>query len=280
MLKNLWAKITASVRVFVKNPPRWVYRVEKRFRFVISVTIMSALMLFSTFFFFDKAWIFVPLFILVSYCLVFYSIIEDVEKIEWIMLFLMPVVFTASFYFFYFLFPVRWLTRLPFIGIYAVSFYALLLTSNIFNVGVEKNLQLYRAAFSVNYFFQTFVAFLMLNVLFSLRQNFIVNGFGVGVLVFPLALQFLWSIKLDLVLEKQVLLHALFLTLLLFELGMLVSFVPLRSSIAALLLSACYYSFAGFTTAYLDNRLFKNTVREYLFVLGFVFIISALTINW
>ena len=275
MLKAL----VRPLKEFVKNPPRWMYRVEKRFRFVISVGIMTVAMLFATFFFFDKAWLFIPLFILISYCLVFYSILEGVEKLEWIMLFLMPVIFTVSLYFFYFLFPVRWLTRLPFVAIYAISFYALLLTSNIFNVGAEKNLQLYRAAFSVNYFFQTFVAFLLFNILFSLRQDFIFNGLAVGVLVLPLAVQLVWSIKLDLALDRQIVLYGLFLALLLMQLGIFVSFVPFRSSVASLLLAASYYSFTGLTTAYLDNRLFKNTVREYLFVLAFVFAISILTIG-
>ncbi len=241
---------------------------------------MTFLMLVSTFFFFDVAWIFIPLFVLVSYSLVFYSILEGVEGIEWLTLFLLPVLFTIVIYLFYFLFPVRWLTRIPFIAIYAISFYALLLTSNIFNVGVEKNLQLYRAAFSVNYFFHTFLIFLFLNILFSLRLDFLINGLGVGIVIFPLALQFLWTIKLDLSLDRQALLHAGFIAFVMFQLAMLLSFVPFRSSIAALLLSAGYYSFTGLTTAYLDSRLFKNTIREYVFVLSFVLAIAVLTLNW
>lgn len=280
MFKKFWGLITKPVRKLAKNPPRWAYKIEKRYRFVISVIISTTLMLFSTFFFFDWAWVFVPLFIIIVSLLVFYSILEGVEKLEWLMLFLMPVLFTVSFYLFYFLFPVRWLTRIPFAAVYATSLYALLLTSNIFNVGVEKNLQLYRAAFSVNYFFQSFVAFLIFNILFSLRQNFLVNGLGAGIITFPLALQFLWTIKLDLVLEKQVLANSAFIALLMFELAIILSFIPLRTSISALLLSACYYSFIGLTTAYMDNRLFKNTIREYLFVLGFVLVITFLTLNW
>ena len=99
-------------------------------------------------------------------------------------------------------------------------------------------------------------------------------------MIFPLVLQFLWTIKLDLSLERQVLLHAGLVTLLMFQLGIIVSFIPFRASIAALLLAAGYYSFTGLTTAYLDNRLFKNTIREYLFVLSFVLAIAGLTLNW
>lgn len=265
---------------FLKNPPRWMFRVEKRFRFVISTLALTFFMLFSTFFFFDKAWIFIPLFVLLVYAFGFFSILEGLEEIEWIMLFLMPLIFTIAFYLFYYLFPVRWLTRLPFIALFAVSIYALLLTSNIFNVGVEKSLQLYRAAFSVNYFYQTVIAFLIFNILFSLRANFLFNSLGVGIVVFPLILQLLWSVKLNLFIERNLVFYAIFLSAILAQLALIVSFVPLRTSITALLLTAAYYSFAGLTVAHLDERLFKNTVREYVIVLAAVLIIGLLTLNW
>jgi len=71
----------------------------------------------------------------------------------------MPIVLSIAFYMFYFLFPVRWITRIPFIALYAIAIYATLLCSNIFSIGVEKSLQLYRAAFSINFLFQMFASF-------------------------------------------------------------------------------------------------------------------------
>ena len=67
------------------------------------------------------------------------------------MLFLLPILLSVAMYLFYFLFPVRWLTRIPFVLVYGISMYAVLLSSNIFNVGVEKNLQLF-LAFSLSHF--------------------------------------------------------------------------------------------------------------------------------
>ena len=77
---------------------------------------------------------------------------------------------------FYFLFPTRWITRIPFIIFYSISVYAMFLVSNIFNVGVEKSLQLYRAAFSVNYFYQSLMVFLFANLILSLKLNFFLGG--------------------------------------------------------------------------------------------------------
>lgn len=255
--------------------------IEKRIRFIIGVGIMSLIMLTSTFFFFDKAWLFVSLLIVFGYVLTYFSLIEGVRRIEWVMLFILPILFSITAYFFYFLFPVRWLTRLPFILIYAISLYALFLTGNIFNVGVKTNLQLYRAAFSVNYFFQTFICFLGLNILLSLKQGFIVNSAAVFILSFILAVHLLWTVKLELYWEKEVVAYAVIIATIASEVVLILSFVPwANSSIFALLIAAVYYSTVGLVYAHYNERFFKDLVREYLLVLGFVAVIATLSINW
>ncbi len=260
--------------------PRILLSVDKRVRFVTATLGLCALMLVATFSTFDAAWIFLPILLLASYLAIYFSILEGLEGIEWLMLFIMPVALTLAFYIFYFLFPVRWLTRIPFIAIYGVSIYATLLTSNILNVGVERNLQLYRAAFSVNYFYQTVLIFLSLNVLFSLKANFLINFVGVSLIVFPIALQMLWSIQLKLQLERAQVLYAFFVSYILATTALALSFVAFEASIFALILTAGYYSLIGIIYSYLDARLFKETVRGYLFVLGFVGVIAVLTLRW
>lgn len=255
-------------------------RIEKRLRFVISTLVLVFLVLFSTFFQFNAALVFVPIIILASYFLTYFAIIEEIEKSEWFTLFVIPVVFTVSFYLFYFLFPVRWLTRVPFIVLYGISTYAILLTSNIFNVGVEKSLQLYRAAFSVNYFYQTVIIFLVSNIIFFVRGMFLLNGVVAGIITFPLSLQLYWSIKLNQTIDRDLLRYSLFTALIIAQIVIISSFVPLRPTIAALFTTVSYYSLSGLVTAFLDNRLFKNTIREYVFVFGFVLIIALLTLDW
>lgn len=256
-------------------------KIEKRLRFVISSLLLTTLVLISTFFSFDFVWLFVPIFIIFSYFFTYFSLLEDIEKVEWTALFIMPVIFTVVCYSFYFLFPVRWLTRVPYLFIYSVSMYALFLTSNIFNVGVEKSLRLYKAAFSVNYFYQTFLIFLSSNILFSLREYFIVNAIGVGVVSFALATQLFWTIKLDLELSTEVRNHALFVGLLMAETALVLSFLPLQGSVLSLILASTYYSLGGLTSAHLDNRLFRSTIREYVVVIIFVWVVAGLTlIGW
>jgi len=255
-------------------------KIDKRLRLVVSVLTLGLLILFSTFFNFDKAPFFLPVFIIITYFLSYFSLLEGIKKIGWFGLFLMPELITLFFYLFYFLFPGRWLTRLPFIFIYEISIYAVLLCANIFNVGVEKNLQLYRAAFSINFFYQAVVLFLFYNVLFSFKYNFLINIIGVGISAFLLSLQLFWTIKLNIHLEKEVLIYSLFMTLLMTEIYLLISFVPLKIPVYSLFLTACYYSVTGITCHYIDQKLFKETIKEYVGVWIFVLIITLLSLNW
>ncbi|MBI3620187.1 hypothetical protein HY214_03540 [Candidatus Roizmanbacteria bacterium] len=255
-------------------------KIPKRLRFFISVFLLSLSMLVSTLFYFDKAVFFLPLLIILSYSLTYFSLLEEIERFEWYSLFFIEVVLTASFYLFFFLFPARWLTRLPFILLYGVSLYAALLCSNIFNVGVEKSLQLYRAAYSVNFFYQTLVMFLVLNIIFSFKLNFLINGILIGVSIFLFTIQLLWTVRPKIQLEKEIVRYAMLSAILIGEAGMMFSFVPLKASVFSLFLTASYYSMTGLAYHYLDQRLFKETIREYLTVLAFTFVIMVLTISW
>ena len=254
--------------------------IEKRIRFVISTASLACLILISTFFFFDKAAFFIPILVLASYGASFFSLYEGIEKIEWFTLFLMPVLLSVAMYLFYFLVPVRWLTRIPFILIYSISMYAILLSSNIFNVGAEKNLQLYRAGFSVNYFIQTMVFFLFGNVIASFHWGFLANALIFGLLSFAMSLQLYWSIRLDMHVRKEVLNHAWFTALLVAEVSLFISFFPLQESIYALVVAVLYYCIAGLTHLHLDERLFKHSVREYATILVVILAILFLSANW
>lgn len=255
-------------------------RIEKRFRFVLTSLVLTALILISTFFPFTASIVFIPLLFLVAYLLTYFCLLEGIEGMSWFGLFVMPIMVTIAFYFFYFLFPARWLTRLPFAALYAISIYAMLLCSNIFNVGVEKSLQLYRAAFSINFFYHAVITFFIFNLIFSLQQIFLINAVLVGVVGSVLSLHLFWTIKLNKHLEPEILRYALLTGGVLTELAIAVSFLPLKISIYALFLTAGYYSLSGLMYNYIDQRLFKETIREYVIVFIFVTVITLLSLSW
>lgn len=255
--------------------------INKRFRFVFSVLALAGVLLFSSFFYFETALIFIPVLFFCAYFFTYFSILEGIEKKEWVLLFIMPVAFTIAFYSFYFLFfPVRWITRIPFLILFSFSFYAILLTSNIFNVGVERSLQLYRAAFAINYFFQTVVLYLLLSILFLFKQIFIVNAVIVFIIIVPLTLQLLWSVKPKVSIDRKIVDYSLFVGVCIAQIALVLSFVPLQAPIMALFLTACYYSIAGLIYHYIDEKLYRPTVKEYLIVIIVVSVIVALSIQW
>lgn len=255
-------------------------RIEKRKRFVIGTFFLAFLVLISSFLTFNQVKYFVFFIAFSVYLTTFFSILEGISRIEWVMLFVLPVYFTVSFIFFYFLLPVRWLTRLPFVSLFTISIYAILLSSNIFNVGVEKSLQLFRAAFSVNFLFLTITAFLTFSLLLSFRLSFFFNFLLSLILIFPLSYQFLWTIDPKEKFSKELFKYSGLISLLIAELALFFSFVPIRPNIFALLLTATFYSLSGLFQAFLEERLFKSVIREYLIVFIGVLLIALVSINW
>ena len=269
-------KIKHLFKLFEKK----AVKIEKRIRLVISVVLLCVLMALFSSTYFEQAVIFLPILIVLTFFTTYFSLLEEISQASWFGLFIMPILTTIFFFLSYYLLPGRWLTRIPFIIFYAISQYAVLLCSNIFNVGVEKSLGLYRAAFSINFFYQTVISFLAFMLIFSFRQIFIINGILVGGISFILAIQLLWSIKLDKRIDKEIYKLAGFIALIISQFALIASFIPLKNTIYALLLTSGYYSISGLIYSYLDQRLFKETIREYLSVLGFVILITYLSISW
>ncbi|OGK34390.1 hypothetical protein A3A93_03620 [Candidatus Roizmanbacteria bacterium RIFCSPLOWO2_01_FULL_38_12] len=260
---------------------RFVNFIPKRIRIVIATGVMTLVFLLSTFFSFgDTWWMFIFLIGAAAYLTAYLAIFEGIDKVEWYMLFIMPILFTLAAYLFYFLLPVRWLTRLPFVILFALVYYAILLTENIFNIGVEKSLQLYRAAFSVNYLLHVLVMLLLMQVVFSFKLHAFVNVFIVFIIALLLSIQLYWTVKPDAKFDKNLFLYCASTAILLSEVVTILSFVPFKTNVASLVVTTIYYSLTGILYHHFDGRLFRNVIREYLFVAFFVFFIAFLTLRW
>lgn len=270
---------------FKLSPYKTIYkilsRVGKRRRFIFGSISLAAAVIFATFLSLTQSLLIsLPLALLV-YFMTFFAILEGIDGLEWLMLFLHPIYFTISLYLFViFLLPVRWLTRLPYLIVYAISIYALLLSSNIFNVGAIKNLQLFRAAFSVNFLFLTISSFLIYNLVLSFKLNFLLNFIFLVLATFPLAWQFLWSVNPSPEYESGLVKGALLIAFVIGEAGIILSFIPVRPIIFGLFLTTLFYCLLGLFQSYLSDRLFRERIREYVIVLICVSIITFLSIGW
>lgn len=257
------------------------FALSKRQRYALTTIILTAGLLATQLVSFDKRLEMVLGLSAVSYLTSAWALREDLGGVEWITLLILPTMYTASVAVFYFLLPVRWLTRLPTAFIFAVGMYALLLTENIYNVAAERSIQLVRAAHSIGLLLTLMTAFLFFNTLFSFRLPFYQNGFFAGLIAFPLILQALWSVYLS---ERSIPKSAWFYTfgsaLLIIEAAIFLSFWPVKGSIASLYLTALLYTLVGIGQQRILERLFKGVLRELIIVSSVVFVLMLLATRW
>lgn len=163
---------------------------------------------------------------------------------------------------------------------YAVSFYALLLTGNIYNVATARTIQLLRAAHAVGFVLSLAVAFFLFNWILSLRLDFYYNTLGMALIALPLFLQGFWSIELEQKLSREVLYLTGSLGLIVAEFAAILSFWPITVPVGSLALTSVVYIGLGLGQAKLQQRLFEKTVREYLIIGLLVFSAMFLTARW
>jgi hypothetical protein len=205
---------------------------------------------------------------------------ENLRGIEWFTLLILPTLFTSAVALFYFLLPARWLTRIPFVVLYAIGIYALLLTENIYNVAADRTIALVRAAHSVGYLLTLITYFLLVQTVFAFRFPFFINAALIGGISFLLVFQSLWSVVLEERASRRLWSIAFALTLVLIELSWLFSFIPTQSTLTVLFLTTTFYGTVGMAQQYLVEKLYKKTVIEFFTLCSIVFIIVMLATSW
>ena len=204
----------------------------------------------------------------------------ELEGIKYFLLLLLPVYFVAGASLFYFLLPVRWLTRLPFALAFGISVYLLMLTSNIYNVAAIRTIALLRAAHAVGLLFSLLSAFFLTNVLFSLHLPFYLVVAGTLVITFPLYLVGLWSNELEEFVSQKVLTYASVFAVISAQIALVLSFWPVVPINGALALSTVMYVLLGLGQLEFGEKLKARVVWEHLAVAVLVFVIIFLTTRW
>lgn len=257
---------------------------DKQQRFVIHTFSLTAGLLITQLIWTDYRFLLIFILALVSYILTAWSLKEDIKGTEWILLFILPVFFTVSVSLFYFLLPGRWISRLITTVIFAIGTYAIVRTVNIYNVAVERSIQLLRVAQTVGLLISLVVVFFSTIVIYSLRAPFGVNILFMMPIIFVLALQSLWSVKLEARFTKPLLIYSGIIALVIGEVIGSLSFWPIfRSSglaITALFICSIYYCLIGIVQHFLLGRMFANTVREYIISFLFMLILLISTARW
>lgn len=216
----------------------------------------------------------------VAYGLSAWALFDDLKRVEWLTVLILPVLYPVAVALFYFLLPVRILSRVMILSIFGIGMYALLLTENIFSVAAIRTIQLLRAAHAVGFLLTLLVAFFLWDTLFSFRLSPWWNALGVGITSLPLILQGLWSVNLEEKISHEVVNNSLGLSWGLAGLAFMISFWPVTITAASLFLVTGLYVCLGLVQNRLSGRLFNKTISEYLWVSGLVVGLTFLLAQW
>jgi hypothetical protein len=210
----------------------------------------------------------------------FWSLKEALSDIRWLTTAILPTMFTAAVALFYFLLPQTLFSQLPVVALYALGIYALLLTENIFSVAAIRTIQLFRAAQAVGFLITLFTGFLLFDTIFSFRFPFWENGLLIMCVSIPLFLQALWSVNLEERISRKIVLYSIFLSIAIMEIAFVLSFWPLTITTASLALTTLFYVLLGLSQAEFQEKLFKQTIYEYLGV-GLILLVTLIfTTTW
>ncbi|MCL4366540.1 hypothetical protein M1437_04935 [Patescibacteria group bacterium] len=257
-----------------------VLHLNKRHKIIITSILLTIGLISTQLVDFNLRFRFLGGLAVLAYILSFWSLWEGLNPTKAIVLLILPTFFAVAAASFYFLLPVRWLTRLPVAVIFGLTFYLLLLAQNVFNVASLRTIPLYRAASTASFLFTLLSAFFIYNVIFAFNLLFLWNGIIVLLVSFPLILQVLWAITMEDKIEMGIVVQSFILSLVLGEIALSFSFWPSPTIIWSLSLSSVMYVLLGLTTHTLRGKMNKRVVWEYIAIGAAVLLVSFFVTSW
>lgn len=264
--------------------------ISKRRKIIISAVIVTIGLLSTQLVNFNLRFNFMAALGVLAYGLSLWSLWEGIlepekpilsfNRVKAVILMVLPVFFTVAVASFYFLLPVRWLTRIPVAVIFGLMFYLLLLAQNVFNVASIRTIPLFRAASTASFLFTLLAAFFLYNVIYAFNLLFVWNALAVFLVSFPLILQVIWSLEMEDRVSVGVLTQSFILSLILGEIALAFSFWPTPTTIWSLALASSMYVLVGLTTQVLRGKTAKRVVWEYLGIGTGILLISFFITSW
>lgn len=252
----------------------------KRRKFLIASSVLS--LGFVGIQFLDNPYKIYAIFVLslATSVLFLWSLWEGIGKNSTLLTLILPAFFTAGVGVFWFLLPSNVFARLPMIIFYGLGIYALSLTMNVFTVSAVRTIALLRAARGVGFVLTLITLFLIYNAILSLKIPFWGSALSITALSFPLFLQGFWTIPLDKKISKDLLILSAISSLVVGEIAVSLFFWPTTLVVGSIFLTVAVYVLLGLGQAKLEQRLFSQTVKEYLLVGILVFIGMFFATHW
>ena len=256
--------------------------IPKRQKFIISVSILSLLLLLSEVFLGQLgayALTGVVGVAILTDIFLYWALKQDLDEKSEYAVFILPFFYTLSFALFYSLVPERLIYRLGLTLLYSFGLYSLYLSQNIFVVSAIRTIQLLSGARIVSYIITLLAFFFMTATVFSFHIYVLYEGILVFIYTYLLMYHTLWTYSLS---EKtyNISLWVLGLTICIWELAMVLWFWPSSSTVIALFLTGIFYALGGMSHVWLERKLFKGVLLEYLWVIVAVFLFLLLFSTW
>ncbi len=260
---------------FIRLP---FFAITKRQKFILSVGVLS-IALFLSEQIFGKSGFYIAfalsalasaLFLLCEY--------QDIGKSFSLYFFALPIfLYTIAIELFYFLTPGRIITRLAITILYAIGLYSLYLSQNIFIVASLRTIPLLTGARIVT-FVTTFFSYLLLTIVsFSLHLSLPITA----LLIFSYSFVAIFQ-SIAISFEKSLLRTLLWvfaLSVCLLQISIVMWFWPANPTVIAIFLSVFFNTFVGLSRVWLEKRLFKGALWEYIWVaVTALFILLAFTL--
>ncbi len=256
------------------------YEITKRQRFILMSFFLTAILIATQTVSESLRYQVMAFLALSTLLLAVFSLWGELSGIKYFLLLLLPVYFVMGATLFYFLLPVRWITRLPFALAFGISVYLLMLTSNIYNVAAIRTIALLRAAHAVGHLFSLVAAFFLLNVLFSLHGSIFLTVLGVAAVCGPIYLVNLWSFGLEEYITRKVFWHTIVFALVTAQVATVFSLWPLAPINASLVVITVMYVLLGLGQFVFHEKLRPRIVWEHLSVALVVAVIIMISSRW
>jgi hypothetical protein len=198
--------------------------------------------------------------------LLYWSNRNDIKENFSFSLFILPFFYSLAFSFFYGVIPARLLFRLLVSAAYAVGLYSLFLSQNIFIVASIRTIALLSSARLVSTVLTTFAFLLLSYSIFTFHYFLFITSFIVFAYSFFFISHELWIYSLSTNFFSEWKWVGL-LSMCLFEMSLILWFWPAPHPIfIALFLTGFFYSIVGLSHLWIEKRLFKGSLWEYVWI--------------
>lgn len=257
-----------------------VFILSKRQKFVLIVFLMGIGVFISTYLSGINLVLLAVFLSFLGIILLYLALRSDIRGTFYYPILILPFFFTISFSLFYPLIPARLLTRIALVFLYAFGLYSLFLTQNIFAVSAIRTINLLRSARIVSFVLTIVVLFSLTNIIFSLRLPFFITPVIIAALTFLLNFQSLWIYSLSKAFIRESLMLSLLIAVTLGQLALVLNLWPVNAAIYSIFITGIFYAYSGLTHAWVEKRLFKGILWEYVWVGFLAILILVFFSNW